>query len=536
MKRLLILALVLTASLGWSEPLWWQAPAGPAYQVLIYSFADSDGDGMGDFKGLTHRLDAIKSLGTTAIWLSPLHPAASYHGYDVMDYKAVNPEYGSLADFDAFVKAAHAKNIKVLLDMVFNHTSSRHPWFKAKPDWYITKKAGVTYGGSTMGSWYTKGNGTSYYGTFWDQMPDLDLTNPEVVAEQKSILKFWLDRGVDGFRFDAAKEIFNTGKVEEGFPVVVRSKAYWNEMRDYARSLNPAVYFIGEVSTTSNQETAAYAGAFDGLFDFVQAKSVLADLPASGSAPKLVSSLETNYRLYKRAQGFVPAAFLSNHDQDRAMSVTLAKFDAPGQDGVGPTIDDVPAISEAKEMARLRYQDQVFIYLTLPGLPYIYYGEELGLAGRRYKNDDISRRDALPWGDDDAQGDTTTWMRNSGKLEPGQNKSTTSWADQEADPDSLLNWYRTLGNLRKDHPALRGMTFAGCPWAANPDGTVVAYFREAGGEKLLATVNLGWTDAVVSPPAGTKLTPVVSLGKAPVVGETLTLPPGAAILWTVTNQ
>lgn len=531
MKRLWLWAWLALVPLSLSAaPLWWQAPQGPAYQVLVYSFADSDGDGRGDLRGLTHRLDALQALGVTALWLSPLHPSSSYHGYDVLDYRAVNPALGTLADFDALVAEAHRRGIHVLMDMVFNHTSNKHPWFTEHPDWYRIKKAGVQYGSSTSGSWYTKADGTRYWSSFWEGMPDLDLENPDVVAQEKGILKFWLDRGVDGFRFDAAKEVFNTGKVPQGFPVVARSKAFWNDLRDYARSVNPAVYFIGEVYSLSQLEVGAYAQAFDGLFDFLGAQALMT-LPESGMNSKLAATLEANQKVFRKVAGFVPSPFLANHDQDRAMSQTLAKFDAPGAEGWGPRLDDVEAITQAKTQALARAKDQAFVALTLPGLPYIEYGEELGLAGRRYKNDDIARRDAFPWGDDDPSGDTPTWTKDSGMLEPHQNEAVPSYADQVADPDSLLNWYRTLGTLRPGHPALQGLNYAVCPWAGSNDGSLVSYVREGGGEKLLATVNLGWSPTTLAVPAGVNLSPVVSLGPAPKAGDTVTLAPGQAVLW-----
>lgn len=533
MKRLALAVLLLTASLAHAEPLWWQAPAGPVYQVLVYSFADSDGDGKGDLSGLTHRLNALKTLGVTALWLSPIHPSPSYHGYDVTDYQAVHPDLGTLEDFDRLVTEAHTRGIRLILDMVFNHTSAQHPWFRTRPDWYVTKKSGVDYTAATMGGWHRRSDGSAYFATFWDQMPDLDVANPQVVEEQKAVLKFWLDRGADGFRFDASNHILGTGKVEQGFPVVAKTKEWWNLMRDYARSINPSVYFIGEVSTTSNLEIRSYAGAFDGLFDFVQAKALLVDLPTSGAVPKLVATLEANYKMYARTPGFVISPFLSNHDQDRAMSVTLAKFDAPGQYGVGPALDDVPAVTAAKDKALARYKDLAFLVHTLPGLPYLYYGEELGMTGRRYQNDDVGRRDALPWGDDDPAGDTVTWTRTSGKLEGGQNRSTVSWHDQDADPDSLLNWYRTLGRLRENHPALRGQGFAACGWPGANAGTVAAYFRQGGGETLLAAVNLGWEPSAVTAPAGTRLSVVASLKKQPETEGSFTLAPGQAVLWSV---
>jgi glycosidase len=545
MKRLLplLLALVLT-NLGWAAdtPAWWQVPTGPVYQVLVYSYADSDGNGTGDLQGLIHRLDAIQALGTTALWLNPIHPASSYHGYDVTDYKAINPAFGTMDDFDALVKQAHARGIHIILDMVFNHTSIGHPWFKAHPDWYVTKKDGVTYGSASMGGWNRRSSdGAQYFGSFSGSMPDLDVTNPQVVAELQSILKFWMDRGVDGFRFDAAMWIFNAGKEPQGLSVTAETKKWWNALRAYARSIKPDVYFIGEVYTEQSQELAAYAGGFDGLFDFVQAKMVRDMSPSgsvvtpSGQVTSLAKALESNYKQYARTPGFMISPFLSNHDQDRAMSVALSKFDAPAAWGSGANLNDVDAITVAKTKAVTRYKDEAFLEYTLPGLPYVYYGEELGMVGQRYKNDDVARRDAFPWGDDDPAGDTTSWMKSSAALQPDENKGTTSWYDQSSDPDSILNWYKSLGALKKAHPALHTIDYAVCDWTGANGGNLVSYFRTGGGEKVLATVNFGWTPAAFTPPAGTRLTPELASGSAPApaAGGSITLAAGQAVLWTV---
>jgi glycosidase len=301
--------------------------------------------------------------------------------------------------------------------------------------------------------------------------------------------------------------------------------------------VNPAVYFIGEVYTEQSQELAAYAGGFDGLFDFVQAKA-LRDMNPSGSvmtSSGLASFLDANYKLYRRTEGFVISPFLSNHDQDRAMSIALAKFDAPAAWGWGPNLNDVDAITAAKTRAVTRYKDEAFLEFTLPGLPYVYYGEELGMAGQRYKNDDVARRDAFPWGDDDQVGDTTTWAQGSGRLQPDENKGTPSWADQNADPDSILSWYKELGALKKSHAGLQGLDYEVCPWTGANEGNLVSYFRTGGGEKLLATVNLGWTAARFTPPAGTKLAVAFASGSAPspAADGSLTVEAGQTVLWTV---
>ena len=194
------------------EPQWWLNMKGPAYQVLIYSFADSDGDGYGDFQGLISKLDYLNDgnpetstdLGVELLWLSPIHPAASYHGYDVKDYMAVNPKYGTMADFDQLIAECAKRNIKVILDLVFNHSSTSHPWFEdmlANPtskyrNYYIHKDNSINYGTGGMGSFYTaygEEGKIEYFGAFSPTMPDLNCANPAVKREFVKIMKFWLE-------------------------------------------------------------------------------------------------------------------------------------------------------------------------------------------------------------------------------------------------------------------------------------------------------------------------------------------------------
>jgi len=293
MKRLgafLLVAIALLSPLAGQESgqLWWKDALGPAYQVLIYSFADSDGDGYGDIKGLTNALNYLNDgnpfggndLGISAIWLSPINSASSYHGYDVKDYKAIDPRLGTMEDFEHFVADAHSRGIKIILDMVFNHTSREHPWFldamrsASSPyvAYYRTKQPGTQYGSGGMGRFYryTRPDGSvfEYFSAFWEGMPDLNLDNTDVVNELKDILAFWIGKGVDGFRFDAAKHAFDPNEMPAGTPTLALNKSFWNDLRRYCRRIKPDVMFIGEVLTESSAEIAAYASVFDGLFDF----------------------------------------------------------------------------------------------------------------------------------------------------------------------------------------------------------------------------------------------------------------------------
>jgi glycosidase len=218
------------------------APSGQAhwwddrvfYEVFVRSFADSDGDGVGDLRGLIDHLDYLNDgdpttsgdLGVTGIWLMPVAEAASYHGYDVVDYEAVERDYGTAADFRDLILAAHARGIAVVVDLILNHTSAQHPWFQdsrdkgsAHADWYIWSDTDPGYAGPQgQPVWYPDGDRV-YYAQFWEGMPDLNLDSPEVTAALDYVARFWLqDLGVDGFRLDAIKHLVETGEDQVNTP------------------------------------------------------------------------------------------------------------------------------------------------------------------------------------------------------------------------------------------------------------------------------------------------------------------------------
>jgi glycosidase len=545
---LLLTTLVCGSTLA---PPWWQTTTGPAYQVLVYSFADSDGDGWGDLSGLQNRLETLASLGVQTLWLSPISPAVSYHGYDVTNYRGIDPRLGTLDDFDHLITAAHKRGIHVLLDIVFNHTSDQHPWFQAYAagkvpyrDYYASKSAGITYGQTTMGNWYEVPGQPErqYFGTFWSGMPDLNNTNPEVLAEEQSVLRYWLERGVDGFRFDAAKEIFNSGKVPQNSATLAMVRKYWNDLRDFARTVNPEVLFLAEIPTDDAATTKAYAPAVDALFDFPTAKLLTTLSPAgnavlsNGSATSLATVLDATYRQYRAVKGFVPAPFLSNHDQDRVMSLNLGRYGLSRTRGWGPAISDDDVATSAKADALARAKVQAAISLTLPGLPFIYYGEELGMTGQRSLNDDVARRDAYPWGDDNPLSDVAAWVRESGKLEADQNRSTPTWADQVTDPLSLWNHYRAWGVFRKEHPVLSSMAFSlpdAKAWKGLNVGTLSAWVRGEGKETLLVTANLGPKAQKFTVPGAFSVTALLSTATLPEASGSVTLPPLSVTVWSL---
>ncbi|NNM68006.1 MAG: DUF3459 domain-containing protein [Spirochaetales bacterium] len=519
---------------------WWQAATGPAYQVLVYSFADSNGDGWGDLKGLTEHLDYLndgkgaqgKSLNVSAIWLSPIFPADSYHGYDVDNYFAIDKKWGTMQDFENLVAAAHKRGIKILLDMPFNHTGRGNPWFQSfandpkspYADWYIRKNPKVTYGYGE-GGWNTtydeNGDPVTYYSSFWAGMPDLNASNPAVVQEYHKILKFWLDRGVDGFRFDAAKFIFNSGKEPRGTPTVKMNNAFWSSLRTYARTIKPDVFFLAEIYSWSVPELAAYAGSFDSDFDFADSHTM--DNIVGGGGLSGLDSMETSsLAQFARYPEFTPSTFLSNHDQDRIMSQLLV---LTGQ-------DPVYSLMYNKFLAAI---DQ-----TLPGLPWVYYGEELGMLGARYMNDDVARRDDFPWTEDRGSPPNCTWAINNGHDLVDQNDNTASVALQTKDPKSLLNFYRSLADLRSVSPAIQGGTYKSITWDGFSNNVLYSYERVAAQQTVLVVHNMGTKPVRLSPPANLKFTPLWDSQAGLLSGQKslerhLEVPAATSSIWIVTK-
>jgi glycosidase len=504
---------------------WWSQSPGAAYQILVYSFADSDGDGWGDIEGVIGKLDYLNSggragddLGVQAIWLSPIHEASSYHGYDVLDYKSVSSRYGSLEDFDRLAAECHRRGIKLIMDMVFNHSSREHPWFKsflsdpAGPygGYYVRKKEGLKYGTGGQGRFYAAQapvGPVSYFSSFAESMPDLDCANPAVMGEFKDILSFWISHGADGFRFDAAKHVFDVNESPAGSDSRARSRAFWEELRAFARLQAPGIFFLGEVSSKYPSEISSYASCLDSLFDFPTARLALEACCANSGASFQDDFDGIHSTLYGRP-GFTPAPFLSNHDQDRTMSVLLTRQGLSGTFGAGKAAGDGAADAKAKAEALSRAKLAASILMTLPGLPFIYYGEELGMAGHSYAGDDVSRRDAMPWTQERSRAPNATWGLSSGKLEPGLNRDTPSAALQEADPDSLLRHYRNLAALRRSSPALQGGSWSRSPWQGFDGQGLISYVREAAGQRLLVIHNPGLERKTIAAPRGIRLYPV----------------------------
>ncbi|NJO83248.1 MAG: hypothetical protein HC828_10790 [Blastochloris sp.] len=343
---------------------WWNDRV--FYEIFVRSFYDSDGDGIGDIRGIIEQFDYLNDgdpttttdLGVTGLWLMPIMPSPSYHGYDVTDYLGIEEDYGTLEDFRELVTLAHERDVAIIIDLVMNHTSLDHPWFQASvieapeyADWYVWEEDNPGFTGPAgQRVWHPWGS-RYYYGLFWDRMPDLNFENPDVTAEMFDIAEYWLDDiGVDGFRLDAIKHLIEEGTEQEN------TDATRDWMRDFdahITEVNPASFTVGEVWSNSF-DAAEYVGdGVDLVFEFDLAAGMVTS--ARGESTSAVESL------VERAQGIFPmgqyATFLTNHDQNRVM------------DQVGYDVD-------AARMA-------ASLLLTTPGVPFLYYGEEIGLTGRK---------------------------------------------------------------------------------------------------------------------------------------------------------
>jgi len=257
-----------------------QWPNAVTYEIFIQSFYDSDGDSIGDFTGMTQKLNYLQNLGVKGVWLMPMMPSPSYHKYDVTDYRSTHPDYGTLEQFKDFINEAHQRDIKVVIDFVVNHTGADHPWFlesKKGPesefrDYYVWRKREdileeiekkeTSLDSDNITQWHAaEGNEELYYGFFWGGMPDLNYDNPAVRKEIFDAGKFWLSEvGVDGFRLDAAKHIFPDDRPED-------NHNFWIEFRSEMEKVKPDVYLVGEVWSDA-QTVAPYLKGLPAAFNF----------------------------------------------------------------------------------------------------------------------------------------------------------------------------------------------------------------------------------------------------------------------------
>lgn len=447
---------------------WWNDRV--FYEVFVRSFKDHDGDGIGDIPGLIGKLDSLNDgdaktttdLGVTGLWLMPINPSPSYHGYDVTDYYGINPRYGTLDDFRRLVQECHKRGIAVILDLVLNHCSSRHPWFleaadpeSPKHDWFIWSDADPGWKGpwgqtvwhrSTLAK-----NRRWYYGLFSPAMPDLNYRTPAVGEEMLRVADFWIDPGhginADGYRLDAIRHLVEDGRVQENTP---ETHAWLKRFHARCRAANPRAMSIGEVWTSSEIASTYVGDQLDMTFEFDLA-SAMVETARTGLARPVIEAQARVLRCYPPNQY---GRFLTNHDQTRVL--TQLRGDAGAM------------------------RTAAALLLLGPGVPFVYYGEEIGMTGD--KPDEHLRR-PMRWDDSAGAGFTsgTPWQGL------GPDAPSVNVRSEASDRGSLLWYYRKLIGLRAEYPAIASGAMV--PVVCS-DPAVYAFVR-TGERPVLVVINAG---------------------------------------------
>ncbi|MGR6329298.1 alpha-amylase family glycosyl hydrolase [Sphingomonas sp. XXL09] len=478
---------------------WWQS--GAIYQVYPRSFQDSDGDGIGDLNGIAARLDHLVALGVDAVWISPIFPSPmADFGYDVADYCGIDPRFGTLADFDALLAAAHERGLKLLLDFVPNHSSSEHPWFREsrssrdnpKRDWYIWRDPAPDGGppnnwisdfGGSAWAW-DEATGQYYYHAFLKEQPDLNWRNPDLRRAMMDVLRFWFDRGVDGFRIDVLWHMVK----HADFPDNPANPEYRPEMGE--------MHAVHQLHSTDQPEVHGIAAEMRAIADSYPGDRVLI-----GEIYLPVERLMHYYGL-DAPEVHLPFNFqlIDAPWQARRLARLIGDYEAALPPGGWPNWvlgnHDRPRI--ATRVGEAQARGAAMLLLTLRGTPTIYYGDEIGLADVAIPADLVQDprelrepglglgrdpvRTPMPWNDSENAGFTTgaPW------LPLGPDWRTRNVAAQGEDDASMLVLYKRLLHLRRKHAALATGDFR----LLEAEGDVLAYERWQGDERIVVALNL----------------------------------------------
>lgn len=446
------------------------------YEVFVHSFYDSNDDGIGDLNGLAKKLDYIQDLGCNEIWMMPIMPSPSYHKYDITDYENIDPQYGTLDDFDNLISKCHDKGINVLIDFVINHTSSEHPWFKAaseyikslgadeEPDAAVCPYVEYYNFSREVKAGYNKLQGTDWYyeSQFVDSMPDLNLENEAVRAEIDKIVGFWIDRGVDGFRLDAVIHYNDSDETQS-----IDDLAW---LVSDIKSKKEDAYVVGEGWTTYREYAKYYRSGIDSMFDFDMAQQdgyiakVLNGLSNNGATTyaNAITDIDTEIRKY--TDSYINAPFYTNHDMGRSAGYYNGDY-----------------ASERTKMAQA-------MNLLMPGNAFLYYGEEIGMRGAA---NDPAKRLGMLWSDDSSTEGMCDDPEGAGNVE----QENGSYDDQKDDPYSIYNFVKQTISIRNAFPEIaRGTnTFE----SSLSDDKLCVFTREYNGQKVVMIFNTSQESAKV---------------------------------------
>ncbi|MCE7062148.1 alpha-amylase family protein [Dyadobacter sp. CY343] len=445
------------------------------YNLEVGVFKDSDGDGRGDFQGLIQKLDYLSSLGVDAIWLAPFQPTPGKDdGYDVADYYTIDEKLGTGGDFAEFIYQTEKRGIRVIMDLVINHTSDEHPWFKNARgsknskyrDWYIWSEKlpknhdeGMVFPGFQSGVWKLDSlSGEYYYHRFYDFQPDLNFTNPAVVQECQRIIGFWLNQGISGFRLDAVPFIIEIPKTGTEKPKL--DYKFLTDIRQFARSRKADAAILGEANVTPEENENYFGGNGDGIqmmFNFFANQHLFYAL-ATGKLDPFKKAIRETQRIPEASQW---AHFLRNHDEIDLGRLT-DKQRQEVYDKFGP--DTSMQIYERGIRRRLatmmgnnrKHMELAYSLLfSLPGTPVIRYGDELGMGDDLRLRERISVRTPMQWDDSKNAGFTTADTAFRPVIDFGEHSyKKVNVAQQRRDSTSLLSWTTDLIRLRKSCPEI----------------------------------------------------------------------------------
>ena len=443
------------------------------YSLDVETFFDSDGDGCGDFEGLSRRLDYLEALGVDAVWLSPFQPSpGGDDGYDVTDYYGIDPRFGSLGDFVEFMHEAESRGIRVVIDFVVNHTSDEHWWFRDASrdkhsrfhDWYVWSKkrppdwlSGTVFPGVQKTTWsYARGVGKYYFHRFYDFEPDLNIENPQVREEIRRIMGFWLEQGVAGFRVDAVPFILEKPSRDGGKRPL--DFEYLSELRDFLQWRVGDAVLLGEanVPPRESQRYFAKGGGLHMMFNFWVNQHLFYAL-ASGDARPLAKALRETARLPPSAQW---ATFLRNHDEldlgrlpDEQREAVFEQFGPdPGMQLYGRGIRRrLASMLGDRKRIELAYS----LLFSLPGTPVLRYGEEIGMGDDLSLVERNAVRTPMQWSAEPNGGFSIAEKCVRPVIEGGPyGYERVNVADQQRDADSLLRWMTRMIRLRTQCPEI----------------------------------------------------------------------------------
>lgn len=412
------------------------------YQIVPYSFADSNGDGIGDIQGIIDKLDYIQGLNYDGIWLTPIHQSTTYHKYDVVDYYSVDSDFGTLEDYDRLVEECHKRGMTVLLDLVFNHTSSKNAWFEQCAYAHMREKTDNPYynfynfeelekQSDLKAGWEIYQGNLAYECQFWGEMPDLNLQNvldePDgaLAKELTEIMRFWLiDHDVDGFRLDAVTSYFSGNEA--------LNLQFLTWLNNTAKSIKPDCYIVGEGSWGNPAENLRYQDSgVDSFFAFQNGKDANGNLSYSVRLEKAAYLYLIDQDNAANAGSGIPAAFIANHDTARAYGISMASVQTDN-------------LKEIYGLLAMSY-----------GTTFSYYGDEVGMSivaagGSSGSYIDEDRRQPMPWGDSYQ----CKPVKGSTAAEDSEKYPLGTVADQLADENSVLNYVRRANAIRRAFPQI----------------------------------------------------------------------------------